>query len=139
MSFISRTALDYGAHRCETAPVDFAYAMAPQRFNVARRRITFMPVKTVLRIAFVQAKHFGVARRFRQYRCGCNDFDGGISPDDRAHWNGEPRAMQAIDQHFVGPVRQGFDGAPHGEQAGLKNIQAVDLLDARRCDGPGKR
>ena len=47
------------------------------------------------------------------------------------------RAVQAVHEEPVGPDGQGLDGARHGEQRGLEDVDLVDLVVRRPSEGPG--
>ena len=40
------------------------------------------------------------------------------------------RQLIAVDQYDVGLVRQRLEGAAHGEECGLQDVDAIDLLDS---------
>jgi hypothetical protein len=47
--------------------------------------------------------------------------------------------VRSIHEHPARLERQAFDGAPHREQAGLENVQAIDFPHGCDTDSPGKR
>jgi len=119
-------------------------AVFAQRLQMKCGGIAHVSIKAILGIAGVQSKHAGVASRLGENRRRGNGRDFAIAADDRCDRTRQPRAMRAIDQGVAGgnrAVRAGEcrDRALHGEQAGLQDVDSVDLLDAGLGDCPGQR
>src|SRR5205807_10272 len=123
----------------EAAAIDLAYAVPSQRAKVPRRRIPLVRVETVLRKLPVQPAHLGIARGLRQDGCRRDYPHFRVAVYDRPGRHRKHRAMRTIEQHLVGQDRKCLHRAPHGEQARLQDVQAVDFLDARPGDCPGQR
>src|SRR2546426_2629350 len=132
-------ALQDFADRGEAAAIDFAYAVPTQRAKVLRRRISLVLVEAVLRKPPVEPAHLGIARGLRQDGCRRDHPHLRVAIDYRPNRDRKQRAMWAVEQYLVGRDRKRFHRAPHGEEARLKDIQAVDFFHARPSDGPGQR
>ena len=113
-----------------------------QRPQVKRSRITHVPIESILRIPRMQFAHAGVASRLGQDRCGGNTGDPAVTADDGLGAAGQLRAVLAVNERMHRPramsASEGCDGALHGQQAGLQDVDPVNLRDARCRHGPGQ-
>src|SRR6266545_6822015 len=117
-------------HWAKAAPIDFAHAVPPQRPKVRARRISLVLVEAVLGEAQMQPAHFRVALGLGENRRRGDHLHPGVAIHDRADWERKFGAMRSVEQNFMGWDRQGFHGAPHGEEARAQDVQPVDFLDA---------
>ena len=87
----------------------------------------------------MQSFHARVTRRFSQNRRGSDGRHFTVTANDGLRRAIQYRAFIAIDQR---PARRGRDSSHrplHREQTGLKNIEAIDLLDTGFGNRPGQR
>ena len=111
-----------------------ARSVGAQGLTVGRGAVSSMPGKSVLRIASVQGKHESVAVGFGNNRGRGNGVDIPISFFESGLGYGIVRQQAAIYQHMFGSNREVIKGRTHGFQAGLINIDPINLPDLNQPD-----
>ena len=99
--------------------------------------VAFVPGKAVTRVLRIEPLHQGIARRLGKDRCRGDRQAFAISFDDRLLGNVQVPDTPRVHKHMLGWARERFDGAPHRQQASPIDVEAVDLGDLRKPDGPG--
>ena len=87
----------------------------------------------------MQFLHLRIARGFGEDGSGGDGGDFPVALDNGSHGHGEFGAAIAVDYGGDGRYRQGGDGALHGEEAGLQDVDFVDFRRAGFRDRPGQR
>jgi hypothetical protein len=85
----------------------------------------------------VQLHQQPVAVHLGQHAGGGNGEAGGVALDDGLLRAVPVDGVAAVDEQEVGAERQLLDGAAHGQQRGLADVDAVDGLRIDRRNGPG--
>ena len=106
---------------------------------MGRRRITLVAGEPVAGIFQLESSHQPIPGHLGEDRGRPDGRNEAVSTDDGAGRTAEIRGPVAVHQHLQGPGIQRRDGSAHGEQAGLKDIDAVDLAGARVCHRPSQR
>ena len=82
-----------------------------------------------------QIHHDAIARDLGHDRCGGNRKGSCVAFDDGRCRNGQVAGQAiAVDQYVIWAPGQGIYGAAHGQVAGLKYVDFVDLFDAGHAD-----
>ena len=92
--------------------------------------IPFVSGKTVLRVLRVELNAPAVALYLGQNRCCRDRWHGGVAPNDRFGENIKHRQAVTVHQHLGRLEPQTLDGAAHGQQRGLQDVELIDLFNA---------
>src|SRR5690606_21100305 len=115
--------------RRETSSMLWCDAEESQALAVLGRSVASVFIPSIVRKLGRELAHFPIACHFCNYRGGGNREAAGVPADDQAARNAQFRVAIAVDQRDIGAAGQGVDGAAHGEQARLQNVELIDLLD----------
>ena len=97
-------------------------------------------IPAVLRMRFVELPHVRIAVGFGEDAGGCNAAELTIAFDDAVVWNVLVGVKAvAVYQQRLGAYGQLIDGAVHGQERGVEDVDFIDFLLIYRCHGPGKR
>ena len=102
--------------------------------------IALVAGKAEIRVNLVPAQHFAISPLFGQNRCGADFRHFAIRPDHRLRRTRQPRRHEfAVDDALIRDYTQAFNGATHGQQGGLMDIQLIDFRGAGLRNAPGLR
>ena len=102
-------------------------------------RVTLVVVPVVVGVLRVQAVHIIVAVGLGKNRCSGNVHQFAVALD-----HGLVRGVAvgfelvAIDHHVLGAYLQSVEGAVHGENRGVEDVDLVDLLGGDDAERPGE-
>lgn len=116
----------------------WANAVFPQGFEMCHGRIPHVAIETIVRILGVKLEHIGVATRLGQYGRRSDRRYLAVAPNYALCRTWQLRAVIAVNQSMVWWGSKQFHSAAHGEQAGLEDIDEVDLLDRRLGNRPSQ-
>jgi len=109
--------------------VDVGDAETAQSRDVVGRRVSLVTGKPVTRVAFVEVQHLAVAGHLGENRGGGNGPHRPVPADYRLNRAGQGGTTITVNQGRHRCERQGGDGALHGEQGRLQNIESINLFD----------
>ncbi len=118
----------------ETSPMLWRHAKLPQPLAVFGGSISGIFLPSIMREFLGEGAHFPVACYFCHNGSRRNGEGTGIPFHDQAARNAKIWVPVSVDQGDIGAVWQGGKCPPHGEQAGLKDIKAVDFLNRSFAD-----
>ena len=114
-------------------------AVACNRVQMICGRIAFVSIEAVPRVAPMQLEHLPVARHLRHDRCRGNRGAPAVAVQDSSLRHGQIGDPKRIHEHDIGKRREREDGALHGPQRRLVNVDAVDLERVGLSRGPRHR
>lgn len=105
--------------------------------QVLGRRVPLVSVEAVARISAVQFRHLPVTDDFGHDRSGGNGGAAAIAVGHPTLGHRETRDAKGVDEDNVGQRLQGQDGALHGAEGGLMDVDGVDFARVGRRHAPG--
>jgi hypothetical protein len=105
---------------------------------MGRRAVTLVLGKSITGILRVELHQRTIARDLGEDRCRCDRCHARIALDHRFAAIMPFRQPVAVDQHVFRLGRELLHGARHREQAGMQDIDAVDLDHGGRRHGMGQ-
>ena len=119
-------------HGAEAAAVNGGGAHSGEDSQVLGGGVSLVPGETVGRIFPVEDRHFPIPGDLGDDRCGGDAADAGVAAGDCLGGVWPIGEDVAVDEDERGLDPESFNRAPHGEQAGLEDIEPVDF----RWTGP---
>ena len=98
--------------------------------------ITFVAGKAILRVGGVEVHHESVAGDFGDDAGGGDAQAQGVAGDQGGVGYRESAHGESINEGVLGFLREGGNGADHGEVGGAEDVEGVDFLDGGCGDGP---
>src|SRR5262245_13725815 len=109
-------------------------AEPPHSVLMLSRAVTLVPLETVTRVLTREVIHEAVAMRLGDDRRGRDREVDAVPFIEAVLRDVNARDVARVDEHVLRADRQRLHGAPHREQAGVVDIDAVDLLDVGAAD-----
>src|SRR5271157_1422520 len=113
-------------------------AMFVQRFHVLFGKVSFMHVETVLRILAMVFNHCTVPCNFSKYRGRTYCGDLVVTFYDRLCRDIKDWSMVPINQDPLGLDLQTLYSTFHGKEGSMKDIEPLDLFQARLLYTPAQ-
>ena len=108
--------------------------MESKGFLVLFGGVPFVAVESIDRKSLMEGLHETVSRYLRQNGCCCDGKLFRIPPYNPELWRGRVGKFPAVDEQIVRRGLQALDGAHHGGQARMVDIELVDFLHVNHGD-----
>ena len=103
------------------------------------RGVSLVAVPAITGVLGVEAKHVVVAIGLGENGSGGNREIGGIAFDHGGVGNARIGAEAvAVDEQVLGAEGEGCNGAVHGQEGGVEDVDAVDFFGRDHAHGPGQ-